>query len=417
MNIHIFPYYGRNLDKSQIEMVERKGIGHPDTLADLIAETFSNKYSYFCFKKFGVIPNHWADKVTLVGGKTKITFGKVELLQPIKIFQFGRMTPDIGKEIIDINSIFKDSVIDVFSKVFGKKNDILKFLEFQVNVHDGCGPDHPKNFYDPQSPEDIMKVHSSIRANDTVICTSYAGYSKLEKIVIELENFLNSKKFKKEFPETGYDIKILGIRLKKKITLVICIPFIANFTPTFKYYEKKKKEILEIVNKKVREFLPEFEYSIHLNTKDREKGSVYLTAFGTSLDKGGCGAVGRGNRYNGLIAPMRETPIEAYAGKNPVYHAGKLYHVAAFNISKNLFLNYSLENYINIISFNGDVIQNPSFIFVKLCKQGFGLEKNIIDTINHEISHIEEYTGKIILRDPVKDHVNRPREIYEERIK
>lgn len=60
---------------------------------------------------------------------------------------------------------------------------------------------------------------------------------------------------------------------------------------------------------------------------DPDAGSVYLTATGLSAEMGGDGAVGRGNRVNGLIAPARPTSLEAAAGKNPVTHVRKLYNV------------------------------------------------------------------------------------------
>ena len=47
-----------------VEVVERKGIGHPDSLADILAESFSNDYSLYCLENFGTVLNYWFDKVT-----------------------------------------------------------------------------------------------------------------------------------------------------------------------------------------------------------------------------------------------------------------------------------------------------------------------------------------------------------------
>jgi S-adenosylmethionine synthetase len=38
-----------------VEVVERKGSGHPDTLADGVAEAISRAYSRYCLDAFGAI--------------------------------------------------------------------------------------------------------------------------------------------------------------------------------------------------------------------------------------------------------------------------------------------------------------------------------------------------------------------------
>ena len=57
---------------------------------------------------------------------------------------------------------------------------------------------------------------------------------------------------------------------------------------------------------------------------------------GTSAELGDDGAVGRGNRVNGLITPYRPMVMEAASGKNPVNHVGKVYNVAGWNMASAL---------------------------------------------------------------------------------
>jgi len=64
------------------EVVERKGLGHPDTLADGVAETISVVYSKFCLENFGVILHHNLDKIAFIGGKARIGFGSGEMIEP-----------------------------------------------------------------------------------------------------------------------------------------------------------------------------------------------------------------------------------------------------------------------------------------------------------------------------------------------
>jgi S-adenosylmethionine synthetase len=72
-----------------------------------------------------------------------------------------------------------------------------------------------------------------------------------------------------------------------------------------------------------------------VNTADQEKrGDYYLTLTGTSAECGDDGAVGRGNRVNGVIAPFRATSLEAACGKNPISHVGKIYNVLALRAAE-----------------------------------------------------------------------------------
>lgn len=50
------------------EVIERKGVGHPDTLADGIAEAISIEYSNYCIDNFGVVLHHMMDKILLMEG-------------------------------------------------------------------------------------------------------------------------------------------------------------------------------------------------------------------------------------------------------------------------------------------------------------------------------------------------------------
>ena len=55
-----------------VEIVERKGLGHPDTLADALAERMSVAYSRHCLERFGAVLHHNLDKLYLRGGHCQI---------------------------------------------------------------------------------------------------------------------------------------------------------------------------------------------------------------------------------------------------------------------------------------------------------------------------------------------------------
>ena len=63
------------IQQSAIEIVERKGLGHPDTLSDRAAEEISIAFSKYYLEKFGRVLHHNVDKCLLVGGRSEVCFG------------------------------------------------------------------------------------------------------------------------------------------------------------------------------------------------------------------------------------------------------------------------------------------------------------------------------------------------------
>ena len=70
MEIVVRPRGPFDFNKS-IEFVERKRLGHPDTLADSIIQETSRQFSEHCLAEFGQVAHHWFDKVFLSGGIIK----------------------------------------------------------------------------------------------------------------------------------------------------------------------------------------------------------------------------------------------------------------------------------------------------------------------------------------------------------
>jgi len=304
MKISILEYNHVPIEQAQVELIERKGIGHPDTLADIIAETFSNNYSKYTLGNFGIIANHYVDKVTIIGAKANVDFGKGKIVKKIKIYLFGKVTSKIGNNRINIRKLFQDTVEHIFKNIF-KNSDVTKYLSYEINVHDGKGRDHPVSFYTPKSVSDLKRANLVLRSNDSVLCSGYAPYSESEKLVIEMENYLCSGKFKEKFPETGYDVKVMLARDKSGLDITICIPFIAKLTPSREYYSQELAKIKLDLMDKIHQ-LTRRELTLNINTKDEGGKYAYLTVFGSAIDKGDQGVVGRGNRYNGLITINRE---------------------------------------------------------------------------------------------------------------
>ena len=70
-NIAITQLSSPPLSIPSIEMVERKGIGHPDTLCDALAETISTALCRYYLDHFGLILHHNVDKALLIITKAR----------------------------------------------------------------------------------------------------------------------------------------------------------------------------------------------------------------------------------------------------------------------------------------------------------------------------------------------------------
>ena len=92
-NIVVAQAKGTWIEDRPVEIVERKGIGHPDSLCDGIAERISVEYTKWCQENLGAPLHHNFDKVQLVAGDVDVTFGHAELQKPIRIQIAGRGTP------------------------------------------------------------------------------------------------------------------------------------------------------------------------------------------------------------------------------------------------------------------------------------------------------------------------------------
>src|SRR5512133_1598860 len=88
-----------------VEIVERKGIGHPDTICDALAETLSRNLCRAYQHRFGRVLHHNVDKALLSGGQAAPAFGGGSVTAPIRIFLAGRAITTVGNEVIPVDEI------------------------------------------------------------------------------------------------------------------------------------------------------------------------------------------------------------------------------------------------------------------------------------------------------------------------
>ena len=408
MNAFIYVNKKVNIDDIQFEVVETKGKGHPDNICDTLAEKISKNYSKYCIENYGVILRHMIDKLSILGGGSKVHFGKGEMIAPIRMLINGRFTDRYKDEKIDYISIVENTIKDYFKELFPLL-DVDKYLVIVDNTHHNEGPgvvydddnstkNERKKFFEVIDEKDILKHNNFLRCNDTSTTVSYYPMSKLEKVVLSIEQTLNSNQYKINNPWVGNDIKVMGIRKNQKIEITSCVPLISLYVTNLEDYKTKLENLKIDIEKIIRKEFENNEVSIFLNTRDNyENNDLYLTAIGSAVESGDEGAVGRGNRSRGIIPFCRNFSMEAPCGKNPVYHTGKLFTAIGDVISEKIYKRYNIENVVFCTSKMGDDIKDPWNISVELHNDVSNeIRKGIENIIKEEIENHENITNDLI---------------------
>lgn len=387
-NIVVEEFKQAPLEKQKLEVVERKGLGHPDSICDAILDRVSVELSKEYIKKFGMIMHHNADKSLLVAGEVETRFGGGEVRQPMLLIFGDRAADEVEGTKVPVKEIAIRA-----AKNWIKNNlrfvDPEEHIKYQVELKPGSA-----------ALTDIFKRGGRVlSANDTSAAVGYAPMTLTEQLVLNIERYLNSKEFKKEFPESGEDVKVMGFRKNDEIYLTVGIAFVDRFVESEDDYFTKKEEILERLRLFV-ENLDIKKIKLNLNTLDtqgRGVGGVYLTVLGTSADGADSGQVGRGNRANGVIPLNRHVGSEAAAGKNPVSHVGKIYNLLTHKIANSIYEQVpDLEEvYVWLVSQIGKPIDDPYIAAARvITKPGISIEiirKQIEEVINTELEHIDRF--------------------------
>jgi S-adenosylmethionine synthetase len=396
-NIVVEELYSQTVKNQLVEFVERKGTGHPDFMADSLSEEFSLSLCKYYMERFGQVLHHNVDKVLIVGGQTNVRFGGGEVVTPIYILMSGRATTDIisnnVRECIPVGRIAIEA-----AKNWIKNN--MRFLDPETHVI--------VDYRVGRGSVDLVSIYnykSKIKcANDTSFGVAFAPLTTLEKVVYDTERFINSNKLKKEMPEVGEDVKVMGLRIGNEIKLIIAVAMISKFIHDINHYISVKEEL----KNRLQDYLVkkyEVPIEIEINTADRpEINSVYLTVTGTSAEMGDDGETGRGNRVNGLITPSRPMSLEATAGKNPMSHVGKIYNVIACNIANEIAKIKGIEEvYVKIVSQIGRAVDNPYLTNIQLVlEKSYNLTSNmkyeIESIVNKEFDQIEKIIEGLLER-------------------
>lgn len=372
--IHTEVLSGKPVSKQEVEIVERKGLGHPDTLIDGICESVSLALCDYYEKQFGKILHHNVDKGLLVGGESRPKFGGGKIVRPIQIIVAGRAVSRYMRE-----GTKYEIPVEVIAKRAAK--DYIRRTIRNLNVEN-----HVKlNFKIRNPSSDLSYLSEKGIANDTSIGVGFAPFTETEKIALGIENFLNEANTKKKYPEIGEDIKVMALRRKNEVDITVAMAMVDKYIPDKDHYISVVQEVRETLLNK---FTPSnLNLSIKINNADDyENNSFYITVTGTSAEAGDDGNTGRGNRVTGLITPMRMYSMEATAGKNPTIHTGKIYNALAQIIAQKISEEVKGINevYVRILSRIGNPLTEPTIASVAL-----RLQENIsYDSIKSDIENI-----------------------------
>lgn len=352
-----------------VEVVERKGKGHPDSICDSVAETVSLALSKEYLQRFGRILHHNVDKGILIAGQVEHAFGGGRVTKPMRLIIGDRATQEFMGERIDVHGIAIQAASQWIRNNF-------RFLD----------PDRDmviESALAPGSPEltrAYFEASGLLPANDTSAAVGYFPPSDTERVVAAVERFLNSPNFKTEFPDTGEDVKVMGFRVEDRLDITVAMPLMEAMVPDETTYFARKSQILECLTNYVnRDIASELgsirRVAVSLNTLDepgKGLGGVYLSLLGTSAEDADSGQVGRGNRVNGIIALARPSSAEAAPGKNPVGHVGKIYNVLAFRLAERIYRQVEgmEEVWVWLCSRIGQPVDQPSVVAVQFVPRG-----------------------------------------------
>ncbi|GAB6065438.1 methionine adenosyltransferase [Aquifex pyrophilus] len=394
-NIVVTPMTFEPVYEQDAEIVERKGIGHPDTICDNLAEELSVALSKLYIERFGAIMHHNVDKALLVGGEANPVFGGGEVISPIEIYLVGRALKEFEGKALPVEELAVE-VARNWIKENIRNLDPDKHVIIKPRIKPGS-KDLVDLFLRFQQKGEVPL------ANDTSFGVGYAPLDDLERIVFETEQLLNSPSFKDENPYVGEDIKVMGVRIRDRIRLTIACAFVSKYVKDLNDYLEKKEYIRKTVEEMARG-LTKREVEVFVNTADDpERESVYITVTGTSAEQGDDGQVGRGNRVNGLITPYRPMSLEAAAGKNPVSHIGKIYNVVANVIADRVVseIEEVEEAYCYLVSQIGKPINEPQVCDVKVRtkKEIKGIEEPIKRIVNEELDEMPNTWKKFLNKE------------------
>jgi S-adenosylmethionine synthetase len=389
-NIHVQPASGRAVEDQTVEIVERKGIGHPDSICDGIAETVSRALARTYLDRFDGMLHFNTDETQLVAGTAVPAFGGGEMLEPVYLLIVGRATKSYGGERIPAETVALEAARGYLAEHFPEL-DVGSDVVVDVRLGEGSG-----------DLKEVFGEEGAVpMANDTSYGVGHAPLTETERIVYDTERRLNTE-YAADHPELGQDIKVMGKREGDHIDVTVAAAMVDAYIEDMRAYRDAVRGVEAFVAEMAREYTDR-EVTVHVNTADDyEEGAIYLTTTGTSAEQGDDGSVGRGNRANGLITPNRPMSMEATSGKNPVNHIGKIYNLLSTELAQSVVEDVEgiRQLQVRLLSQIGQPIDNPHVADAEVITEEdvsiTDIESDIEAAIDAELADVTAVTERVI---------------------
>ncbi|WP_424015229.1 methionine adenosyltransferase [Halorubrum xinjiangense] len=393
-NIQVSRLDRQAVEDQEVEIVERKGIGHPDSICDGVAESVSRALSQLYLDRVGKVLHYNTDETQLVAGRAAPAFGGGEVVEPIYILIVGRATKEYDGEQLPVDSTALAAAREYLAEAIPE----LEYgTDVVVDVKLGEGSGDLQDVFGEETQEVPM-------ANDTSFGVGHAPLTETETIVHEAEHALNTT-YHDDHPELGPDVKIMGKREGDRIDITVAAAMVDAYVDGLDEYDDAVASVREYVDDLAREYTDR-EVHVDVNTADDyDEGSVYLTVTGTSAEQGDDGSVGRGNRANGLITPNRPMSMEATSGKNPVNHIGKIYNLLSTRVAESVTSEVDgiRDLQVRLLSQIGRPIDEPHVADAQIVtEEGVELddiEADVLAIVDRELADVTDVTRSVIEGD------------------
>ncbi|QSG10786.1 Archaeal S-adenosylmethionine synthetase [Halapricum desulfuricans] len=387
------PTEDRAVEDQDVEIVERKGIGHPDSICDGVAESVSRALAQAYLDRYGTVLHYNTDETQLVAGTAAPAFGGGEVLDPIYLLVVGRATKTYDGRRFPAESIALEAARTYLDETFPSL-DVGTDVIVDVKLGEGSG-----------DLQEVFGEDGAVpMANDTSYGVGHAPLTETERIVLNTERQLNGP-YSDDNPGVGQDIKVMGKREGDHIDVTVAVAVIDDYVESMSEYRETIEGVREYVSDLASEYTDR-SVDVYVNTADNyDEGAIYLTTTGTSAEQGDDGSVGRGNRANGLITPNRPMSMEATSGKNPVNHIGKIYNLLSTEIAQSVSdrVDGIREVQIRLLSQIGQPIDKPHVADAQLVTEDgvsvADVESEVEATIDDELSDITDVTEAVIEGD------------------
>ncbi|MDL5361027.1 methionine adenosyltransferase [Halalkalicoccus sp. NIPERK01] len=404
-NIRVEPIDRRAVEDQEIEIVERKGLGHPDSICDGVAESVSRALCREYIDRVGKVLHYNTDETQLVAGNAAPAFGGGEVIDPIYLLIVGRATKEYEGTRIPTGKIALEAAREYLAEHVPE----LEFgTDVIVDVKLGEGSGDLQEVFGEEGEERAASGQGRQgrgspvpMANDTSFGVGHAPLTETERIVLEAERSLNGS-YSDTNPEVGPDVKIMGKREGDRIDITVAVAMIDEHVAGMDEYDAAVTSVRDHVADLAGEYTDR-EVSVYVNTADDyERNSIYLTTTGTSAEQGDDGSVGRGNRANGLITPNRSMSMEATSGKNPVNHIGKIYNLLSTEIAHAVVEEVEgiRDLRIRLLSQIGRPIDQPHVADAHVVAEDdvelSDIEDEVIAIVDRELADVSEITRRTI---------------------